>query len=139
MKTALERRQATYLRGHWAEHVALALLVMKGYRLLARRYAASGGEIDLIVKRGQAIAFVEVKARGMMDDALGAIGGQKRERFSRAARAWVARNGWAAGKVLRADAVFVAPGRLPRHLMAAFEMDLGDFPCHGSRASPRSA
>jgi hypothetical protein len=35
MKTALERRHATYLRGHWAEHVALALLILKGYRLLA--------------------------------------------------------------------------------------------------------
>ena len=124
MRTALERRRATYLRGHWAERVALALLVVKGYRLLARRYSASGGEIDLIVKRGDTIAFVEVKARDVMDDALGAIGAQKRQRFSRAARAWVTRNGWAATKVLRADAVFVAPGRWPRHLPAAFEMEM---------------
>jgi putative endonuclease len=124
MRTALDRRRATYLRGHWAERVALALLVVKGYRLLARRYSASGGEIDLIVKRGDTIAFVEVKARDAMDDALGAIGAQKRQRFSRAARAWVTRNGWAAAKVLRADAVFVARGRWPRHLPAAFEMEM---------------
>ena len=124
MRSALERRRATYLRGHWAEHVALAILVLKGYRLLARRYSASGGEIDLIVKRGDTIAFVEVKARGMMDNALAAIGPQKRQRFSRAARAWLARNRWAAGKVFRADAVFVAPGRWPRHLPAAFEMEM---------------
>ena len=124
MRTALERRRATYLRGHWAERVALALLVIKGYRLLARRYAASGGEIDLIVKRGDTIAFVEVKARGMMDNAMVAISAQKRERFSRAARARVTRNGWAAGKTLRADAVFVAPRRFPRHLPAAFEMEM---------------
>ena len=124
MRTALERRRATYLRGHWAERVALALLVLKGYRLLARRYAASGGEIDLIVKRGDTIAFVEVKARGLLDDALGAIGSRKRERFSRAARAWLTRNAWAAGKTFRADAVFIAPGRLPRHLGAAYRLDL---------------
>ncbi len=124
MRTALERRRATYLRGHWAEHVALAILVLKGYRLLARRYSGSGGEIDLIVKRGDTIAFVEVKAREAMDNALIAIGAQKRERFSRAARAWLARNRWAAGKTLRADAVFVAPGRWPRHLPAAFEMEM---------------
>ena len=124
MRTALERRRATYLRGHLAEHVALALLVLKGYRLLARRYAASGGEIDLIVRRGDTIAFVEVKARGMMDNALVAIGAQKRQRFSRAARAWLSRNPWAAGKTLRADAVFVAPGRWPRHLPAAFQMEM---------------
>ncbi len=124
MRTALERRRATYLRGHWAEHVALALLVLKGYRLLARRYSASGGEIDLIVKRGDTIAFVEVKARDVMDSALVAIRAQKRERFSRAARAWISRNGWTAGKTFRADAVFVAPGRWPRHLIAAFEMEM---------------
>ena len=124
MRTALERRRATYLRGHWAEHVALVLLVLKGYRLLARRYTASGGEIDLIVKRGNTIVFIEVKARGLIDDALGAIGVQKRERFSRAARAWLTRNRWAVGKVLRADAVFVAPGRWPHHVPAAFEMDM---------------
>jgi putative endonuclease len=124
MRTALERRRATYLRGHWAEHVALALLLCKGYRLLARRYSGSGGEIDLIVKRGDTIAFVEVKGRGALDDALTAISAQKRQRFSRAARAWLSRNGWAAGKVLRADAVFLAPGRWPRHLPAAFEMEM---------------
>jgi putative endonuclease len=124
MSTALERRRATYLRGHLAEHVALALLVLKGYRLLARRYSASGGEIDLIVKRGDIIAFVEVKARDAMDQPLVAIEAQKRQRFSRAARAWISRNRWAAGKVLRADAVFVAPGRWPRHLPAAFEMEM---------------
>jgi putative endonuclease len=124
MRTAFERRRATYLRGHWAEHAALAVLVLKGYRLLARRYSASGGEIDLIVKRGDTIAFVEVKARGVIDDAVIAIGAQKRQRFSRAARAWVARNPWTIGKTLRADAVFVAPGRWPRHLPAAFEMEM---------------
>jgi putative endonuclease len=124
MRTALDRRRATYLRGHFAERVALLILVLKGYRLLARRYSASGGEIDLIVKRGDTIAFVEVKARDMMDNALIAIGAQKRERFSRAARAWISRNRWAAGKTLRADAVFVAPGRWPRHLVGAFEMEM---------------
>ena len=124
MRTALERRRATYLRGHLAEHVALAMLVLKGYRLLARRYSASGGEIDLIVKRGDTIAFVEVKAREAMDNALTAIGAQKRDRFSRAARAWISRNRWSAGKTFRADAVFVAPGRWPRHLPAAFEMEM---------------
>ena len=98
MRTALERRRATYLRGHWAEHVALAPLVLKSYRLLARRYSASGGEIDLIFKRGDTIAFVEVKAREAMDNALIALGAQKRERFSRAARAWISRNRRAAGK-----------------------------------------
>ena len=124
MRSAPERRRATYLRGHWAERVALALLVLKGYRLVARRYAASGGEIDLIVKRGDTVAFVEVKARGLLDDARDAITAAKRRRFSRAARAWLSRNPWAARKAWRADAVFVAPWHWPRHLKAAFEIEI---------------
>ena len=125
MKTALERRRATFLRGHRAEWMALLFLMAKGYRPLARRYAAAGGEIDLIVRRGGTVAFVEVKARGAMDDALSAITPAKRRRFSRAARAWLARNPWATSKTWRADAVFVAPRRWPQHIVSAFELEMG--------------
>ncbi|WP_404286918.1 YraN family protein [Microvirga sp. RSM25] len=124
MTSALERRRATFLRGHRAEWIALLFLVMKGYRPLARRYAASGGEIDLIVVRGDTIAFVEVKARGLMDDALSAITARKRQRFSRAVRTWLTRNAWAQGKTWRADAVFIAPKRWPRHIVSAFELEI---------------
>jgi putative endonuclease len=124
MKSALERREATFLRGHRAEWIALLFLLAKGYRPLARRYAASGGEVDLIVIRGETIAFVEVKARGLMDDALSAITAKKRQRFSRAVRAWLSRNDWAANKTWRADAVFIAPRRWPQHIMSAFELEM---------------
>jgi putative endonuclease len=53
-----------------------------------------------------------------------AITAAKRRRFSRAARAWLTRNPWAATKTWRADAVFIAPRRWPRHLEAAFELDI---------------
>jgi putative endonuclease len=118
------RRRATFARGRFAETVALMFLMAKGYRPLARRYAAAGGEIDLIVVRGSTVVFVEVKARGLMDDALVAIHAAKRRRFSRAVRAWLARNAWAATRTWRADAVFVAPRALPRHLKAAFELEI---------------
>ena len=125
MKTALDRREATFLRGHRAEWIALLFLISKGYRPLARRFAASGGEIDLIVMRGDTVAFVEVKARGLMDDALSAITARKRQRFSRAVRAWLSRNTWAEGKTWRADAVFIAPNKWPKHIVSAFELEMG--------------
>jgi putative endonuclease len=125
MKSALDRREATFLRGHRAEWIALLFLISKGYRPLARRYAASGGEIDLIVMRGDTIAFVEVKARGLMDDALLSITARKRQRFSRAVRAWLARNEWSANKTWRADAVFIAPKTWPKHIVSAFELEMG--------------
>jgi putative endonuclease len=124
VKSAADRRWATHVRGRLAETAALLLLLGKGYRPVARRFAAAGGEIDLVMVRGDTIVFVEVKARGLMEDALTAIGTAKRRRFSRAARAWLARHPWAAGKSWRADAVFVARGRWPRHLEAAFELEM---------------
>ena len=72
------------------------MLLLKGYRTLGRRFAAAGGEIDLIVRRGATIAFVEVKARDDLDDAAKAINEAKRRRIGRAARVWLARNPWAA-------------------------------------------
>jgi putative endonuclease len=121
VRTTAERHIAT-ARGRVAEAKALAILMLRGYRPLARRFTAAGGEIDLIVARGRTIAFVEVKARGLLDDALVAIDARKQARFSRAARAWLARNPWAVHYVLRADAVFLAPRRWPKHRPAAFEL-----------------
>ncbi|MGU3540662.1 YraN family protein [Methylobacterium sp. A54F] len=119
----LARRRATEGRGRRAEWLALAVLLMKGYRPLALRYAAAGGEIDLIVRRGATVAFVEVKARAALGDAREAIDLAKRRRVARAARAWAGRNPWCAGLTLRADAVFLGRGAWPRHLPDAFPLD----------------
>jgi putative endonuclease len=121
--TREERRRALGFgrRGEWA---ALALLALKGHRILARNFVAPGGEIDLVVCRGKTVAFVEVKARPGVEEARVAIGEQKRRRVARAARAWLSQNRWANGYALRADAVFVAPRRWPEHLIDAYELDL---------------
>lgn len=117
------RRRATYVRGHRAEWLALAALMLKGYRPLARRVSLSGGEIDLIVRRGRTVAFVEVKARASLAEAREAIGAVKRKRFSRAVRAWVGRHPWCGTMTLRADAVFLGGGAWPEHLPGAFEIE----------------
>ena len=117
-------RVKSHLFGLRAETLAAVLLRLKGYRILARRYRAAGGEIDIIAFRHGVVAFVEVKGRPTLDEALSAIEAQKRRCISRAARAWLARNGWAATRVLRGDAVYVAPWRWPQHRMAAVPLDL---------------
>lgn len=58
--------------------------------------------------RGQVIAFVEVKARRRMDDALIAITADKQRRIASAARIWLARNPDAMTRTLRLDAVFIS-------------------------------
>ena len=121
-RPAKARRRA-HRFGLRAELIAALLLRLKGYQVLDLRFAAAGGEIDLVARRGATIAFVEVKARDDLDAAAEAITETKRRRIGRAARVWLARNPWAAALNLRGDAVFVAPGRLPRHLAAAYRLD----------------
>jgi putative endonuclease len=119
------KRRRAWRRGLRAETVALLFLMLKGYRPLERRYGGKGGEIDLILRRGRAVVFVEVKARDNVDEALEAISPQKRRIFSRAAAAWLMRNPWAVELDLRADAMLIVPRRLPRHIINAFELRIG--------------
>ena len=92
--------------------------------MLARRYAVAGGEIDLIARRGGAIAFVEVKARGDLDAAASAISPTKRRRIGRAARVWLARNPWAVGLDPARRRRLRRARRLPRHAPAAYRLDI---------------
>jgi putative endonuclease len=110
--------------GRRAEWIAAAWLTLKGYRIVARRFSVAGGEIDIVARRGDVVAFVEVKARPGLDEAATAIGEAKRRRLSSAARVWLTRNPWAMGATLRGDAVWIAPRRLPRHVVAAYLLDI---------------
>jgi putative endonuclease len=118
-------RFAAYRHGHLAEAAAAALLVAKGYRLLARRYRTPLGEIDLIVKRGRLIAFVEVKARASEREALESVGRMSERRIVAAADLWLARHPDAAALDQRYDMVLVTPWRLPRHVPDAFRPGFG--------------
>ncbi len=126
MTAALRSRRArrSGLTGRRGELLAVLWLAAKGYWPLSRRFGGKGGEIDLIVKRGRTIAFVEVKARGVLDDALVAITPRKRRLVELRIRHWLSRNPWALDHDLRADAVFLAPWRRPRHVPGAFELGL---------------
>ncbi|WP_264046304.1 YraN family protein [Methylobacterium flocculans] len=113
-------RRLTESRGRAAETLALMFLMLKGYLPLGTRFRAAGGEIDLIVRRGRTVVFVEVKARGTLEAAQGAIDARKIGRFSRAARAWISRHPDCGAATFRADAVFVSPRTWPRHVPDAF-------------------
>ncbi|ACK49272.1 protein of unknown function UPF0102 [Methylocella silvestris BL2] len=124
MRDADDRRAALW-QGRMAERAAILALRLKRYAILERGYRIHGGEIDIIARRGDTIAFVEVKARPTMDGALQSITPQKRRRICRAARVWLASHPYAAAMTLRGDAVFVAPWRWPHHVAAAVELDFG--------------
>jgi putative endonuclease len=104
-----------------AESRAAAFLIAKGFRILARRWKSPVGEIDIIARRRQLLVFVEVKARNDLDEAAESLGPRQQRRIAAAAEAWLAVNGSDGFRDIRFDAILVAPGKLPRHIPAAFE------------------
>ena len=90
----LEREKAR-ARGTAAEWVATALLAAKGYRILARQFRAHGGELDIVALSpfwtSRTIVFVEVRARGTVQDAVESVGAEKRRRVETAAAQFCAR------------------------------------------------
>ena len=117
---ARRERQRRHARGHLAERLARLLLLAKGYRLLARRYRAPVGEIDLVVRRGRRLAFVEVKRRASLEEAAEAVTPSQQARIARAAAHWLARHPGHGARELAFDVILIAPGRFPRHLQNAF-------------------
>ena len=111
-------------RGHKAESVALIFLRLKGYRLLARRFKSHHGEIDLIMRRGETTAFIEVKARATTDAALASVTPTQARRISAAASLWIGRDVKAAAGFCRFDIVSVNAYLWPTHIPNAFS---GEF------------
>ncbi len=50
-------------RGGTGEDAALAVYIRRGYRLVARNWRCSLGELDLVLVRGDMLVFCEVKTR----------------------------------------------------------------------------
>ncbi len=113
--TRLERL-ARLRRGAAGEWVAVALLIGKGYRILARRLRTPHGEIDIVAARRGRIAFVEVKRRATMEEAEAAITDGQTRRIADAAQYWLARHPSYLEREMGLDAIFIVPGQWPRHM-----------------------
>lgn len=75
--------KTTYKKGIFAEYYACAYLMLKGYRILKLRYKTKVGEVDIIAKRWDTIAFIEVKYRGTLDSAIEAVTQKSQSRIRR--------------------------------------------------------
>ena len=114
-------RQRHERRGHRGEWFAAAALMLKGYRILARRHRTKLGEIDLIARRGDLVAIVEVKVRPPLAQAMDAIGRMSEQRIEGAADLWLARQPDRARLSIRFDMVAVLPRRWPVHVENIFQ------------------
>ena len=108
-------REAAEKRGRGAETLAAMWLRLHGWRILARRARVPGGEVDIVARRRRVLAFIEVKARATDESAALSLDAWRLRRVVAAAERLAPRY-LKPGDDLRIDAIFIVPGRLPRHL-----------------------
>jgi putative endonuclease len=114
-------RVAAFRLGLSAESRAAMLLIAKGYRILSRRWKTPVGEIDIIARRRRDLVFAEVKARDQLDMAAEGVTERSKRRIVAAAELWLAQHPDHAQLYLRFDVILVAPGKMPRHIVNAFD------------------
>ena len=119
-RNARPERLRAWQRGRTAETLCVWHLRLRGYRVLARGYRVAVGEIDIIARRGDIIAAIEVKARDSLAAASEAITPRQRRRVARAFEQFLAAHPQHAGLTLRFDVMLVAKRRLPRHVRNAW-------------------
>ena len=106
--------------GRWAESWAAFVLQLKGYAILGRRVQTPLGEIDLIARRGDVLAFIEVKMRQQTSDSADLLRPRQMARIVRAATGWTARRDWTQHFTWRYDLIVVTKWRWPKHVRDAW-------------------
>ncbi|MCX7827390.1 MAG: YraN family protein, partial [Verrucomicrobiae bacterium] len=82
---------AHLVKGERGERAAARHLRRQGYKILTRRFAGKHGEIDLVAREGEVLAFVEVKTRASDEygDAASAVDREKRRHLVSCAREYL--------------------------------------------------
>lgn len=113
MKRRFAQGSPTQRRGSAAEALAERHLAAQGFQVVARNHVCRGGEVDLVVEKGELLCFVEV--RSTADERFGGplvtVGPQKQHKIIRAARDYL----WRAGgpeRAVRFDVVAVVGGKV---------------------------
>ena len=116
-------------RGAMGERAARAYLEAKGLRFVGANLRVGRDEVDLLMREGETLVFVEVKLRKDRDDAPFAVDAAKQRRISRAAVVYLAEHGLL-GRPARFDVVsveFVGARLDVRHIENAFPLARGRY------------
>ena len=106
----------TKYKGYLGEMLATLFLTFKGFRILEKRYKTTYGEIDLIVKKGDLIAFIEVKSRKNEEKCYMAITDKQLKRIQRASNIFLGRNPKLSANSIRYDVILVSDWSVPIHV-----------------------
>ena len=113
------KKQKAERRGRTAEMLAMLLLRVKGYSILAQRFRCAAGEIDIVAAKGNMVVFIEVKARRNTHQALESVTARQQKRIEAAAEVWL-QSETSRNFAVRFDVITVAPRALPTHMMDAW-------------------
>lgn len=110
--------------GQAAEDLALTFLQSQGLTLIARNQLFRGGELDLIMRDGQQLVFVEVRQRtnARFGGALASVHWQKQRRIIHASRCWLLKTGWKTLPACRFDVVGLDANGQISWINAAFSL-----------------
>jgi putative endonuclease len=117
-RTPGERRAAEAV-GRRGERIAGWWLRLKGWRILDRRVRTPAGEVDLVARRGNLVAFVEVKTRATAAELDFAVDERRLARVAAAAEMLMPHYA-GPGDDIRVDVILLAPGTRPRHIENAW-------------------
>jgi len=117
-KKTTERRAT----GDHFEGAALSFLQLRGLRLLRANFLCRHGEIDLVMREGETVVFVEVRYRrnAAFGGALGSVTSAKRRKLISAAHLWLAWHPHDARRPCRFD-VLAFEGDSVEWVRAAFD------------------
>jgi putative endonuclease len=99
-----------------AEERARSWYRLRGWKILGENVWIAGNELDLVVRRGRSLRFVEVKEKtgSGLGDPLEMVGPEKQRRIRRAAEAWLAARPDLDRCIASFEVVAVQGGRLER-------------------------
>jgi putative endonuclease len=102
--------------GFTAERRAVRWYRLRGWKILGENVWVGGNELDLIVRRGRTVRFVEVKEKQStrFGDPLEMITPEKQRRLRRAAEAWLGARPELARLAVGFDVFAVRDGRVQR-------------------------
>ncbi|MCC0035108.1 MAG: YraN family protein [Hoeflea sp.] len=116
----LDRKRRSERKGRRAEWLAALALMLKGYRITALRYRTPVGEIDIVARKRDLVAFVEVKARRDLAAGIDAVSYPAQRRIAAAGELFISRQRDSAKLSWRHDVIVVSPWKWPVHLEDAF-------------------
>ena len=107
--------------GNAGEDAACAYLMRRGWTILDRNVRRGRGEIDIIARRKDIVAFVEVKRRSGLNYGrpAEAVNREKQMRIAHAAALYMQENGLSDSE-LRFDVIEILPGEI-QHIEGAFD------------------